>query len=165
MTSRDIESSINQIESQTRTDNLTPEQRSLCMSKINSKNTSPELVVRKFLHKNGYRYRIHQVNLPGRPDIVLKRYKKIIFVHGCFWHMHNCRYGKVIPRSNSDYWKNKRAKNKMRDISNIKKLKEMGWDVLVIWECWIRRPEYIFKVLSRFLIFDEEMSDTNTDNN
>ena len=109
--------------------------RSYNMSKIRSKNTTPELTLRKNLFAHGFRFRLHDNKLPGKPDLVLKKYKTVIFVHGCFWHAHeNCRYA-VTPKSNSEYWNNKLSKNKARDVLLIKKLQELGWKEIVIWEC------------------------------
>ena len=116
-------------------DKLTKEKRSLNMSLIHSKDTKPEKAVRSELHKLGYRFRLHKKNLPGKPDIVLPKYNKLIFVHGCFWHNHrNCKKS-GYPKSNINFWKEKIDKNVARDIKNIKKLKRYGWDVYIIWEC------------------------------
>lgn len=99
------------------------------------KNTRPELMVRKYLHANGYRYRLHVRNLPGSPDIVLPRYKSIILVHGCFWHHHESCKKAVIPKSRVDYWTSKFSRNIMRDANNVAALEKLGWRVLVVWEC------------------------------
>jgi len=122
-------------------DNHTKETRSYNMSKIQSKNSKPEEFVRKFLFSKGYRYRKNVKKLPGCPDIVLAKYKTIIFVNGCFWHMHDGCSRFVLPASNVGYWKNKLLKNKMRDAINIDKLKKLGWHVIVIWECQLRKNE------------------------
>src|SRR3990170_5844813 len=90
------------------------------------------------VHALGFRYSLHSKNLPGKPDLVFSRFKKVIFVHGCFWHKHRCRYGRVTPKTNAAFWNAKRESNKLRDIRNRKLLKEMGWGTLVIWECWTR---------------------------
>lgn len=120
------------------TDRISIEKRSENMQKIKSKNTQPELIVRKFLFSKGFRYRIHVKRLPGKPDIVLKKYNTVIFIHGCFWHGHlNCKYFK-IPKSRTDFWKNKIEKNRKNDQRNIKKLKELGWNVFEIFECEIK---------------------------
>ena len=109
------------------------------MSKIRSKNTKPERLIRSLLHKSGYRFRIHKKDLPGKPDIVLPKYKTVIFVHGCFWHYHKkCQEGK-IPRTNAIYWNDKFQKNILRDKQNSRKLRKLGWKVIVIWECHIKR--------------------------
>jgi DNA mismatch endonuclease, patch repair protein len=133
-------------------DVLTKIQRSYNMSRIRNKNTKPEIIVRSIVHGMGFRYRLHNKNLPGKPDIVLTRHKKIIFVHGCFWHMHKCKYGKVKPATNATFWENKRSGNRERDKRNIKALKKLGWDVLVIWECELKKsPEKTEKKIINFL--------------
>ena len=117
-------------------DHLTPAGRSRVMSRIPSLNTRPELVVRKYLHSLGYRFRLHRKDLPGRPDIVLPRHKVAIWIHGCFWHSHHCQAGK-LPQTNIDYWHPKLARNVSRDMSNRRKLARMGWMNFVFWECQI----------------------------
>jgi DNA mismatch endonuclease (patch repair protein) len=117
------------------TDIWSKEKRSVVMSKIRSKNTKPEIMLRSFLHGRGFRFRIHRKELPGKPDIVLSKYKATVFVHGCFWHFHaDCREGRV-PDTNSKFWQDKLSKNVARDQSHQKKLTEMGWRVIIIWEC------------------------------
>ena len=119
-------------------DTRSKEQRSRIMAAVHSKNTSSELLVRRFLWSNGVRYRIHFADLPGKPDIVLPRCKLAIFVHGCFWHGHeNCSLGR-LPKSRVDYWKSKIATNKKRDRSVRMKLGSEGWRILVIWHCQLR---------------------------
>lgn len=116
-------------------DHLLSNKRSWNMSRILSKNTSPELLVRKYLHKNGFRFRIHRKDLPGKPDIVLSKYNTVIFVHGCFWHRHkNCKRC-TTPKSNIEYWKNKFNSNINRDEKNYNDLINNGWKVIIIWEC------------------------------
>ncbi|MCF8067595.1 MAG: very short patch repair endonuclease [Desulfobacterales bacterium] len=111
------------------------EKRSQIMSRIGGKNTKPELIVRSLLHKMGYRFRLHRHDLPGKPDITLPKYKKIIFVHGCYWHGHfDCPKSKR-PTTNIAFWETKLDKNISRDKNNIKSLIELGWDVMVIWTC------------------------------
>jgi len=113
--------------------------RSEVMSKIGSKDTKPELIFRKALFIEGYRYRTHVKELPGKPDIVLPKYKTVIFVHGCFWHYHeNCPEGR-IPDTNSKFWKNKLIKNIERDKKHQKELEDMGWNVIVVWECEVEK--------------------------
>jgi len=119
-------------------DVLTPEQRHYNMSRIHSKDTKPEIIVRKWLWKNGYRFRLHRKDLPGKPDIILAKYRVVIFVHGCFWHMHNCKYGSK-PKTNRSFWNKKLDDNVKRDRKNIKKLHSIGWRVLIIWECEIMK--------------------------
>lgn len=119
-------------------DIVSEEKRSYIMSKIHSKDTKAELVVRKALFARGFRYRIHDKRLPGKPDIVLPKYKTVIFVNGCFWHGHeHCKYYR-LPKSHKEYWSNKIKGNKQRDIKNNILLKEMGWFVITAWECSIR---------------------------
>lgn len=119
-------------------DNHTKEQRSYNMSRIRSKNNVPEERVRKFLFSKGFRYKKNDKKLPGCPDIVLPKYKTVIFVNGCFWHKHNCKRF-VWPSSNEEYWKKKILRNVERDELNIKELKELGWKVLVVWECELKK--------------------------
>ena len=120
----------------------TPEARSYNMSQIRGKDTKPELIVRKFLFRNGFRYRIHNDKLPGKPDIVLPKYKTVIFVNGCFWHGHtDCKYFK-IPTTNKEFWINKIDRTKEKDLENIENLKMSGYRVITIWECELRnRPK------------------------
>lgn len=133
------------------TDVLTRSQRSFNMSQIRDKNTKPEIIVRSIVHRLGFRYGLHKSKLPGKPDLVLTRHRKIIFVNGCFWHMHNCKYGKVKPATNKNFWQTKRQGNVARDKRNIKQLKKLGWKVLVIWECQTKNPEKIIKRIKTFL--------------
>ena len=112
--------------------------RSYNMSRILSKNTKPELLVRRFLFKEGFRYRLHSKKLCGKPDIVLKKYNTVIFINGCFWHGHtNCKYA-VIPKTRSSWWKDKINRTRERDRSNITKLRTEGWNIIVIWECELK---------------------------
>ena len=131
-------------------DVLTKKQRSYNMSQIRSRDTRPEMAVRSIVHRMGYRFRLHARDLPGKPDIVLPRHEKIIFVHGCYWHMHRCRYGRVIPATNTEFWQNKRMGNVARDRKNLRKLRRDGWSVLVVWECWLRDPDKLVDRLSAF---------------
>ena len=114
------------------------EQRSFNMSRIRDRDTRPEMIVRSLVHQMGFRFRLHRSDLPGKPDLVLPRHEKVIFVHGCFWHMHRCRYGRVIPKTNTEFWQAKRTGTVARDRRNVRKLRRDGWQVLVIWECWTR---------------------------
>lgn len=123
----------------TMTDVHSKETRSYNMSRIKGKDTKPEVLVRKYLFSKGLRFRKNDKRYPGHPDIVLPKYKTIIFVHGCFWHFHeNCRYA-VMPSSNVDFWKKKLNGNRLRDERNKKALTEMGWNVIVIWECQLKK--------------------------
>ena len=108
--------------------------RSRMMSGIRGKNTKPELLVRKALHAQGFRFRLHDKNLPGKPDIVLKKHRTVIFVHGCFWHGHDCKHFKW-PKTRPEFWREKIEGNKTRDLKHQQELKELGWNVKVIWEC------------------------------
>lgn len=128
-------------------DFLTPEERSERMSKIRGSDTRPELVVRRFLHSRGFRYRLHAEDLPGRPDVVLPRYRSVVFVHGCFWHAHSCQNGRV-PESRSDFWKEKFRNNKLRDARNKRALRKLGWWVHIVWECSLRNKKSADKALA-----------------
>lgn len=122
-------------------DIVTKEVRSRMMARIRGGNTIPEMKVRKFLHRNGFRYRLHPCDLPGRPDVVLTRYRLCIFIHGCFWHRHlGCRYA-TTPSSREDFWRSKFEQNVRRDIRNRSELLQQGWRVFELWECGIRKPE------------------------
>lgn len=111
--------------------------RSRMMAGIKGKNTKPEILIRKALHAQGFRFRLHVKDLPGKPDLVLPKYRALIFVHGCFWHGHACRYFKV-PQTRSEFWLEKIGKNQRRDSLQEEALKAMGWRVLVVWECAVR---------------------------
>jgi len=128
------------------------EKRSYVMSRIRSKNTSPERKVRSLLHQMGYRFRLHVNGLPGRPDIVFSKHNKVIFVHGCFWHLHEgCRDG-TIPKTDQKKWKDKLQGNVRRDKLNVKELKKNGWKVLILWECEIEKyPSKVEQILQNFL--------------
>jgi len=132
-------------------DVLTKEQRSYCMSRIRKTDTKPELVVRSIVHRLGYRFRLYRKDLPGCPDIVLPRHRKVIFVHGCWWHRHNCKLGKRKPKTRIDYWIPKLQGNKERHKKNLRKLRKLGWKVLTIWECQTRKPEKLVQKLVKFL--------------
>jgi DNA mismatch endonuclease (patch repair protein) len=114
-----------------------PEQRSYNMSRIKGKNTKPELLVRKWLWSRGYRYRLHRKDLPGKPDIVFPRQRKAVFVHGCFWHKHDCRYFKW-PRTNREFWKKKINENVRRDQKNYQDLIADDWNYFIVWECELK---------------------------
>ncbi len=116
-------------------DKLTKERRSWNMSRIRAKNTKPEVSVRSMLHRMGYRFRIHPKELPGKPDIILPKYRTAIFVHGCFWHGHgNCKEFSP-PKTRTEWWLNKINGNKKKDIDNVTRLEKLGWKVIVVWEC------------------------------
>ncbi|MGC4100183.1 very short patch repair endonuclease [Ferruginibacter sp.] len=136
------------------TDVHTPAQRSYNMSRIKGKDTKPEMLVRRFLHAQGFRYRLHDKKLPGKPDIVLPKYKTVIFVHGCFWHGHEgCKYFKV-PQTRTEWWMNKINTNKANDEKAVKALKDSGWKVIEIWECSLKNSKITHNyklILSHFI--------------
>ena len=134
-------------------DTLTATERSQRMSRVRGKDTSAELVVRRVVHRMGFRYRLHDANLPGKPDIVFAKRKKVIFVHGCFWHRHpspKCRLAR-LPKSRLDFWVPKLTANRQRDVRNEGELSRAGWHVLVIWECELGNEEKLRERLQRFL--------------
>ena len=140
-------------------DVLTPEQRSRCMAAVKGKDTKPEMIVRKYLFSKGLRYRINDRRLPGSPDIVLKKYKSVVFVDGCFWHGHEgCKFFR-LPKSNIDFWRHKIAMNKARDYSNNVDLKLAGWKVIRIWECEIRTKAKREEVLQHLYASITQSSD------
>lgn len=120
------------------------------MSRIGSKNTAPEITVRKLLHSMGFRFRLHRKDLPGTPDIVLPARRKAIFVNGCFWHSHGCRIGQP-PKTRSEYWGPKLARNRERDGEKTAALREEGWDILTLWQCEIKDRTRLAEQLHRFL--------------
>lgn len=125
------------------------------MAAVKSVNTAPELLVRRVLHKMGFRFRLHCKHLPGKPDVVLPRHRKVIFVHGCFWHGHaGCRNLR-LPASNRDYWTAKIHGNIERDVKHVKALAEAGWRVLVIWECEMTPMEHLESIINRFMRGDQ----------
>ena len=135
-------------------DNFDPKVRSRIMSTIRSKNTKPEKLVRSLAHKNGFRFRLSphkKYNLPCKPDLVFPSKRKVIFVHGCFWHRHNCKKGQSKPTTNKRFWNKKFKQNKERDQRNIKSLKILGWKSLVIWSCQLRDIAKIETKLRKFL--------------
>ena len=121
------------------------------MRAVKSQDTAPELVVRRMLHAAGFRYRLHPGDLPGRPDIVFRRKKKAIFVHGCFWHGHPCPRGGRAPKTNTEYWKEKIQRNERRDRKAVESLRLMGWAVLVIWECEMADVERLRQSIIQFV--------------
>ncbi|KCZ91311.1 very short patch repair endonuclease [Hyphomonas jannaschiana] len=118
-------------------DVVSPEVRSRMMSGIRGKDTKPEMIVRRGLHAMGFRYKLHDKRLPGRPDLVLPKYRAVIFVHGCFWHKHDCKYFKW-PKTRKEFWRSKIEKNVARDKTAMEVLKNSGWRVAVVWECSFR---------------------------
>lgn len=132
-------------------DTLTPEQRSERMSRVRGTGTKPEMAVRRLLHSLGYRYRVRGVKLPGKPDLVFTKRRKVIFVHGCFWHRHpGCKLAR-LPKSRLDFWVPKLESNAQRDNENLRRLAADGWNVLVLWECEVAQLSKHVKRITRFL--------------
>lgn len=134
-------------------DTLNPKERSERMSRVQAKNTKPELHVRRLISKLGYRYRLHDNKLPGKPDIVFKGRKKVVFVHGCFWHRHpdpKCALAR-LPKSRKEFWVPKLTDNRRRDIKNVAELRKNGWSILIIWECQLKNEELLIKKLKGYL--------------
>ena len=144
------------------TDIVDQRTRSKMMSKVRNKNTSIELVVRKALFARGFRYKINDRTLPGTPDIVLPKYKAVIFVHGCFWHGHGCPKGQ-LSKTNIEYWSLKIAKNKERDKKNINKLIAQGWRIVIVWECSLKGKNSL-GVIEVANILQRWLTSTNTEN-
>ena len=132
-------------------DNLTTEQRKLCMSRIRSKNTKPEIAVRKILTKLGFRYRLHNSKLPGKPDIVISKARKIIFINGCFWHQHKNCAKQAMPKVNREYWRPKLQRNVEKQEQDIKSLRKLGWKVYKIWECQTKNEQKLTQKLLKIL--------------
>nr|WP_330219004.1 very short patch repair endonuclease [Pseudomonas sp. RIT-PI-r] len=137
--------------------------RSRMMSGIQGRNTKPEITIRQALHARGFRFRLHVASLPGKPDLVLKKYKAVVFVHGCFWHGHTCRYFK-IPKTRADFWLDKIRKNQVRDQLQINSLMEQGWRVLIVWECAVRsikreKSPILFDLIIAWLVDGNELSE------
>ena len=127
------------------------EQRSKLMSCVRTQNTKPEVLVRKALHGMGFRFRLHNKSMPGRPDIVLSRYRTVVFVNGCFWHGHDCSKGTTLPKTNALFWKEKLKANVERDKKKTRELEEQGWRVVVVWECQTKSSEYLRTIISKAL--------------
>jgi DNA mismatch endonuclease (patch repair protein) len=121
------------------------------MKAIKGKNTRPEMIVRQLVHSLGFRYRLHRKDLPGKPDLVFPKFRKIIEVRGCYWHMHDCPFGRVVPKTNAEFWQAKRQSNVDRDQNNLAELKELGWEVLVIWECEVKNLTELEATIRAFL--------------
>lgn len=131
------------------TDSLTKEKRSWNMSRIHSKDTKPELLVRSLLHRNGYRFRVHNIGLPGKPDIVLTKYKTVVFVHGCFWHRHRGCPDATIPKTRTDFWMKKFEESISRDRRATTALRNLDWHVVVVWECELKNTGQLIKRLRK----------------
>ncbi len=121
------------------------------MAAIKGKNTKPEMVVRRLVHAMGYRYRLHRKDLPGKPDLVFPSRRKVIEVYGCYWHMHDCPYGRVVPKTNAEFWQDKRLSNVARDKKNTVSLERQGWEVLVVWECEVKNTSELQERIKLFL--------------
>lgn len=134
-----------------RRDPFPPAQRSWIMSRVQSQNTKPELLVRSLVHRLGYRFRLYRRELPGAPDLVFPARSKVIFVHGCFWHGHPCKRGARLPKANAAYWLEKITRNKKRDQRHRRQLRQQGWSVLVLWECQLRDRRKLAHRLVHFL--------------
>ena len=124
-------------------DYLTPEQRSRNMAKIKQSDTKPEIRLRSLLHRRGFRFRKNVADIPGKPDIVLPKYKTVIFVHGCFWHRHDCKRGQSVPTARREFWIEKFRKNVERDARNKAALEKGGWQVLTVWECDLKKSDVL----------------------
>lgn len=135
-------------------DVFTVRKRSIIMGRIRSKHTAPEMLVRSLTWRMGYRFRLHVSALPGKPDLVFPSRSKLIFVNGCFWHMHMCNRGRSTPVSNFQFWKTKRNGTRLRDRRNHARLRLAGWKILTLWECQLRDPEKVAERIRRFLADD-----------
>lgn len=142
-------------------DIFTREKRSQIMSRIGGKNTKPELIVRSLLHNMGYRFRLHRKDLPGKPDITLPKYKKVIFIHGCFWHSHQDCSRSTRPSTNEKFWQEKLDKNIERDKLNIKNIEMLGWSSLVVWTCEVRDVDRLKIKLISFLESRQQVNPTH----
>jgi len=129
------------------TDTVSPEKRKIIMSRVRGKDTKPEMAVRRWLHAHGFRFRLHRRDLPGSPDIVLPKYRTVIFVNGCFWHRHLGCPRTTTPKTRKDFWEKKFQANISRDIANEDRLRRLGWRVLIVWECRTKRDEDIKEAL------------------
>jgi len=130
---------------------ITQAQRSRIMAAVRSRDTRPEMTVRRLVHALGYRFRLHRRDLPGTPDIVLPKLRKIINVNGCFWHMHTCRHGCLAPVKNAEFWNAKRTRTAARDRRTVRQLRSAGWMVLIIWECQMRDAQKLERRVATFL--------------
>lgn len=131
-------------------DTFSPAKRSWVMAQIRGKDTEPERRVRSILHANGFRFRLHRADLPGKPDIVLPRHRIAVYVHGCFWHGHRCQKGRR-PGTNKTYWNEKLERNIARDASNARKIRALGWQRIVVWSCELRNAERLERRMVRLI--------------
>jgi len=131
-------------------DKYSKEKRSEIMSRIRSRNTKPEMCLRRLVHSMGFRFRLHRPDLPGRPDLVFPRHRKVIFVHGCFWHRHGCRRTST-PATNREFWEKKFSRNTQRDQENLNSLDAAGWRTLVVWECELKDIDSLIEKIKKYL--------------
>ncbi len=132
-------------------DTLSPSQRRKCMAAIRANDTKPELIVRSIAHRLGFRFRLHAADLPGKPDMVFRSRRAVVFVHGCYWHLHSCRRGRSTPTTNAAFWRLKRLRTRIRDGRTSALLRRAGWRTLVFWECQLRDRLQIAEKLEQFL--------------
>lgn len=135
-----------------------PAARSRIMRAVKSRDTGPERIVRRIVTRLGYRYRLNRADLPGKPDLTLRALRSVMFVHGCFWHGHRCRRGARMPRTNALYWSQKISRNRSRDASARRRLRKLGWKVLVVWECRLKDEAKSIRLIRDFLAADESRS-------
>ena len=133
------------------TDVFTARKRSAIMQAIRGKDSKPEMTIRRLAHSLGYRYRLHVSELPGKPDLVFPSRRKIIQVHGCFWHRHSCRKGRSLPSTRASFWQEKLDRNKARDATDRRRLRKLGWNVLVVWECQVKNADTLMERIVGFL--------------
>ncbi len=133
------------------TDTFQPAKRSQIMRAIRGKDTTPEVFVRQLVHSLGFRFRLHRRDLPGTPDLVFPSLRRVIFVHGCFWHRHSCRKGRSTPATRRAFWLRKLDGNKIRDVTTRGRLRRMGWKILIVWECQTNAPVRLCERIARFL--------------
>lgn len=139
-------------------DTLSKAERSAQMARVKGRDTTPEMIVRRLIHGLGHRYRLHASELPGKPDIVFRQRRKAIFVHGCFWHGHDCARGARMPKTNREYWFKKIARNEQRDAEQRRALARGGWKILTVWECETRDLKRLTRRITRFLIRDKDQA-------
>src|SRR5579862_3871624 len=131
-------------------DHVTKKTRSKIMAAVHTRNTGAELALRSLVHRLGFRFALHRKDLPGKPDLVFVCRRRVIFVHGCFWHGHKCRYGR-LPKSRIDYWQSKIDLNRKRDARQARELRRSGWSVLVVWQCKLKKPDMLRRRILEFL--------------
>ncbi|MES3056620.1 very short patch repair endonuclease [Sphingomonas faeni] len=144
-------------------DRLSPERRSALMKRVGQKNTKPELIIRRLLHAAGWRYRLHRKGLPGTPDIVFGSRKVALFVHGCFWHGHSCKLGR-LPKTRPEFWSAKISGNRARDARKVEQLIAQGWRVMTVWQCGLKHPTDALRQTEEFLKGDAVIAETSISN-